>query len=315
MASDKEARLVEALFTYDKANILDNATKAALRLCNKHFKSLVDAVVPVATVYSDNLRHDLKALIKTEWYGLQKLYIMQMGSLNPLKKLLSALFVKFPQLENLQIIDCKSLKALPTKMRKLKCLKTLEISGFKSLTALPDFLGRMTTLENITLSKCRNLTPEGLAPLQHLTGLTSLWLCLYGQVTKYPDVICNLTSLKQLVLVSPSTKTLPDALGNLTNLEVLEILLWKLEELPESIGKLNALKVMEVKYSNKLTTLPESLDDLLWRKAHETEESKKMELVDFHDCYKLVFSTKMKQALKLMKQNGTDVLLPGGRPF
>ncbi len=61
-----------------------------------------------------------------------------------------------------------------------------------------------------------------------------------------------------------------------------------------------------------LTTLPESLDDLLWRKAHEKQEELKMKCVEIQYSAsrpKIVFSPKMKQALELLKQNGVRVTL------
>ncbi len=93
----------------------------------------------------------------------------------------------------------------------------------------------------------------------------------------------------------------------MTNLETLKISLNGIKELPESIGNLNALKRLELSGCYQLTKLPESLDDLLWRKAHETGESKKMELVDFSRNLKSFFSPKMKQALELLGQNGSIV--------
>jgi Leucine-rich repeat (LRR) protein len=122
------------------------------------------------------------------------------------------------------------------------------------------------------------------------------------KLVKYPDVICNLKSLKDLTLSSISIKTLlPAALSNLTNLESLFIHL-NLKQLPESIGNLNALKWIHIGSSN-LTTLPESLDDLFWRKAHETEESKKMELICFYGCADLVFSPKMEETVELLEEH------------
>ena len=312
MASANASALLEALFTYCNAYMLDldKRTKAALRLCNKHLKNLVDATVTAAsTRESGNLNVDLSGLIKTEWHGLKNLVIYENDYPNPITELPPALFIKFSLLEALEISCCTALESLPTEIGELQHLKSLQLERCHSLSALPSSLGRLTALEKIILHDCRNLTPQGLAPLQHLTGLTSFVLSNYTNMVKFPEFICNLTSLKDLHLYSPSIDTLPTALGNLTNLESLTIGLEELKELPESIRNLSALKELEVKYSKKLTTLPESLDDLLWRKAHEKEESKKMELVDFTFCPNLVLSPKMKQALDLLEQKGADIIL------
>ncbi len=96
--------LLEALFIYNKTDILDKATKAALRLCNKHFKSLIDATVVEAEKYSDDLNDDLNTLLNTEWHRLKQLKIIERGfDQNRLTELPSALFVKFSRLKTLEI--------------------------------------------------------------------------------------------------------------------------------------------------------------------------------------------------------------------
>jgi hypothetical protein len=128
-------------------------------------------------------------------------------------------------------------------------------------------VGQLTGLEGLTLCGiCEDWCNRGIAQLQHLTGLTSLtlddhvqcghWFYLPSEY-EYPEVNCNFTALKELRLESgfddgegqmtPNNfvVTLPAALGNLTNLESLYISMWPLRKLPES------------------------LDDLFWRKAHE----------------------------------------------
>jgi hypothetical protein len=283
MASEGVPALLEALFIYGKAEILlIKRTKHALRLCSKHFKNLVDATVVEVEKSSGDLNLDLSALLNSEWHGLKTLKMKEsVLCQNRLTELPSALFVKFPRLETLKIDYFTALKALPEEIGMLSHLKSLKIHCCYSLSALPSSFGKLTALEEIDLCEC-NLTVESLAPLQHLTGLTSLKICLHKSM-KYPDFICTLNALKELQLSSRSVQTLPDALGNLTNLE---------------------------KYCNKLTTLPESLDDLLWRKARETEESKKMELVNFSHCPNLVLSSETRQALKLLEQNGADIRSP-----
>jgi hypothetical protein len=307
MPLEDASSLLEALFIYGKTTILDRAAKRALRLCNKHFKNLVDATVTGAILSSYHLPYNLKTLMNTEWHGLKNLYVWHSAGLrceNPLKKLPSALFIKFSRLETLEIYRCFSLEALPEEIGELSHLKRLVLSECVSLQALPSSLGKLTALETIILASFGELTSEGLGPLQLLTGLTSLEMANNSpdvKIKKYPDLICNLTSLKELRLYSESINTLPDALGNLTNLESLIIHLEKLKELPESIGDLNALKVIDFVHCPRLATLPESLDDLLWRKAHETEGSG-MEYINLGGCgSKLVMSSKMKLALHILK--------------
>jgi Leucine-rich repeat (LRR) protein len=287
MEPERVPALLEALFICYKTEILDRATKAALRLCKKHFKNLVDA-----STFSSNLSDVLNALLNTEWHGLEKLYIMDHGNFgpSPLTELPSALFIKFSRLETLKISHCRYLEALPVEIGDLQHLKTLKVNYCPSLETLPSSLGQLTTLEKITLKDC-SLTAEGIAPLRQVTGLTSVYLSNYTKTVNFPDFIWNSTSMKELMLCSPSIDTVPDALGNLTNLESLTIRLDRLIELPESIGNLNALKEITFVNCRELTALPESFDDLLWRKAQETRES----CATFLVCPKLEFSPKMKQ--------------------
>jgi Leucine-rich repeat (LRR) protein len=95
---------------------------------------------------------------------------------NPLTELPSALFVKFSRLETLDLSSCNSLEALPEEIGELSHLKLLDLH-LKSLVCLPFSLGKVTTLEKIAFIRCYDLTTEGIGPLQHLTGLTSLSFC------------------------------------------------------------------------------------------------------------------------------------------
>jgi Leucine-rich repeat (LRR) protein len=294
--------LVEALFINGKAEILDTASKRNLRLCSKLLKNLVDATVTAASVKSVNLN----AFLNTEWHGLNELTIYEYSCQQAPRELPSALFATFSRLETLKIWCCNHLTSLPEEIGGLSRLTSFDITQCKSLTALPSSLGQLTTLEKINFWNCHELTVEGIAPLQHLAGLTSLALSYCTKMARYPDFICNLTSLIELRLASHSITTLPNALGNLTNLETLYLHLEKLQKLPESIGNLQSLNRLPFRYCYELTTLPESLDDLLLPKAHEKGGSR-MERIDFIESWNSVLSPKMKQALEMMKQNGVEV--------
>jgi hypothetical protein len=68
MAPEGVPALLEALCIYGKSEGLDNGTKAALRLCNKRFKSLIDATVVEAKKDSKTL-NDVQALRLLEQNG------------------------------------------------------------------------------------------------------------------------------------------------------------------------------------------------------------------------------------------------------
>ncbi len=285
MTSKGVSALLDALFIYGKAEGVENEDKSSLSRCSKHLKNLVDATVTKARVASSSghLNAAFNALINTEWYGLQQLNVLEGIYQNTLEDLPSSLFIIFSRPETLKIGNCFFLKALPEEIGELSHVKSLSLDISFSLSALPSSFGKLTALENLSLIGCCNLTPGGIAPLQHLTGLKTLKTYsnrANDKMIKYPDFLCNLTSLKNLELFSSSIETLPDALDNLTNLETLRIQLNRIEELPESIGDLNSLKGLLIFWCTQLTSLPESLDDLLWRKAHATDGSR-MESIRF----------------------------------
>jgi hypothetical protein len=99
MASNAVPALLEALFIYDKAS------KANLRLCNKHFKILVDATVTTLTLadHDDEIYDDYENTVCTEWHGLKELYILDIYTLMYLPR---SVFDKLSQLEALSI--CRS---------------------------------------------------------------------------------------------------------------------------------------------------------------------------------------------------------------
>jgi Leucine-rich repeat (LRR) protein len=120
------------------------------------------------------------------------------------------------------------------------------------------------------LTGCRELTDEGLAPLQHLTGLTKLVLIVrkLSNITKFPNFICNFTSLKELYLGSPSINTLPDALDNLTSLQRLGLYLRRLTMFPISIGDLKALKSLHLDTCRKSVLSPKTQEVLQRLRQH-----------------------------------------------
>jgi Leucine-rich repeat (LRR) protein len=77
----------------------------------------------------------------------------------------------------------------------------------------------------------------------------------------FPDSICNLINLKDLILSENEFTTLPDSIGNLTRLVILKVSLNKLICLPDTIGNLSSLEILDLT-CNKLITLPDSIGNL-----------------------------------------------------
>jgi hypothetical protein len=103
-------------------------------------------------------------------------------------------------------------------------------------------------------------------------------------LTSFPEIICNLDSLKALFLDNNKLTTIPESIEKLNNIQTLnlghnlltnlpknisnlslleDLILWsnKFESLQESIGNLNSLQKLFL-FDNQLTTLPESIGNL-----------------------------------------------------
>jgi Leucine-rich repeat (LRR) protein len=87
------------------------------------------------------------------------------------------------------------------------------------------------------------------------------WGIRGGQLTRLPDWVGDLASLRVLGLARNRLSTLPDSLQRLTGLTSVDVSGNLLSELPRWLGSLTSLSALDVS-SNQLTTLPESLADL-----------------------------------------------------
>lgn len=99
--------------------------------------------------------------------------------------------------------------------------------------------------------------------LDHLRGLTELWLEQCGDLTATPEIIRHLSSLQLLVLTAKEHEDLPKWLGELTSLERLQIHGYAgLKELDESIRRLTKLQELELDCCNSMSSLPHWLIEL-----------------------------------------------------
>jgi len=78
----------------------------------------------------------------------------------------------------------------------------------------------------------------------------------------FPDVLCNLKSLKRLYLFNNKITEIPKSIGNLNSLEIFNLRDNKLKRLPETIGDLTLLKQLILK-ENELENLPISFGKLI----------------------------------------------------
>lgn len=160
-------------------------------------------------------------------------------SLNFLTELPSSLG-RIASLEILCVEDNK-LERFPAAVLPLHNLRVLRVSG-NAIADIPARIGGLKGLQELAID---NQRPDA-------SG---------ARLTRLPDELCQLTSLRTLVLRGNAIEALPENIGALTSLQTLAISSNALTRLPESIGQCKALKTLIVN-SNKLTSLPVSLAQL-----------------------------------------------------
>lgn len=130
------------------------------------------------------------------------------------------------------------------------------------------------------IKKCKiielNFIFKGLTRLpEAIKNLSSLKVLnlKYNQILKIPDWIGSLSSLKRLNLNFNNIKSLPESIGSLSSLK--ELLLWKneLNSLPESISNLSSLEKFNLRL-NQLETLPDAIGNLTSLKELNLHDNK-----------------------------------------
>ena len=175
----------------------------------------------------------------------------------------------FENLSNLQYVDFSDnfITHLPDGFGNLSNLQHIDFSRNK-LTFLPDSFGNLRELQTAIFTNNYLLTiPDSFNKLKHLETLNLSKQVQYYQkntlkkFNTFPNVICELKSLKTLDLSNNFIKNLPDSFGNLTNLTTLDIGDNKLNFLPESLSHLKNLRTLSVIH-NRLKSIPEGIGNL-----------------------------------------------------
>jgi Leucine-rich repeat (LRR) protein len=113
-----------------------------------------------------------------------------------------------PRIENLAIVSCHSIEALPDNIRTLSSLQFLTISKCQKLKHLPEWLGDLTSLEKLMVVRCPMESLPG--SLRRLTSLRSLSLCCCDRLTALPGCFSDVNSLEKLTIEGcKSLKSLP----------------------------------------------------------------------------------------------------------
>jgi Leucine-rich repeat (LRR) protein len=252
MANLAAPSLLQAFFDHvsdELLGILDEPSKAALRLCCKNAKAFVDGTVTTAQGEADAL----EAILRCDW-RLSELYIDGNTHLNDalarndLNPLLNAVCSKFPTLQVLEIISPPSLYNLPVKIGHLSKLRALKIEN-ANFRALPASFGQFSSLEKLEIHEQDQVTSsplkmQGLAPLKQLTQLKYLKLHVSAvSAHAFPDWLrsWNFPVLEDLTL-GDHLQSLPSSISNFSNLTALNIEESLIYEVPESIGSLQRLK-------------------------------------------------------------------------
>ena len=100
-------------------------------------------------------------------------------------------------------------------------------------------------------------------------GITAVWskhgftqIRIEGDdITKLPESIGKLTTLKYLVITCPGISRLPESIGNLSELERSCFDNTAIAELPESIGKITGLRTLSLRNTG-ISKLPESIKSM-----------------------------------------------------
>lgn len=194
--------------------------------------------------------------------SLETLFLYACGS-NNLSKFLSG----FSSLKSL-IINKTQVHQLPPSIGFLINLEYLNL-GSCHLKTLPKTIGNLTNLRSLILDN-NPIThlPESLRELRNLQVFSlkkdsftrSRSLQKYN-LNEFPEVLCRITSLKELYLENNQIKNIPSCLGDLTNLTALSFNNTQIVNLPTSIGLLRNLKSLTLE-NCKISSFPETLTNL-----------------------------------------------------
>ena len=155
-------------------------------------------------------------------------------------------------LQDLSLHNCKNLVNLPESICNLASLEILTVIRCPKFKKLPDNLGRLQSLEHLFVSHLHSRKFQ----LPSLSGLCSLrTLELHAcNLREIPTEICQLSSLKALVLKGNPFSCIPDGIKQLYKLNNLDLsyckMLQHIPQLPPRLTLLNAHHCTSLENSN-----------------------------------------------------------------
>ncbi|GJN36817.1 hypothetical protein PR202_gb25713 [Eleusine coracana subsp. coracana] len=115
-----------------------------------------------------------------------------------------------PALQELTLIDCPNLMALPECMQHLSLLRSLELIGCQSISALPEWIDTLESLEILSMAGCKMI--KSLPPsIQQLTRLQTLCITCNPELEQWCESEENKTKLAHI-------KDIVSALTDINNL-------------------------------------------------------------------------------------------------
>ncbi|KAL6315252.1 hypothetical protein AAG906_000331 [Vitis piasezkii] len=200
--------------------------------------------------------HMRNSTIKQLWRGrkvLGKLKIIDLHGSQLLTKMpeLSSM----PNLEQLLLHNCKSLKKFPKIRGNMERLKVIAL-GESGIKEIPSSIEYLPALENLTLDNCRNFDkfPDNFGNLRHLRVIH----VTKGNIKELPNSFGYLESLQSLFLYDCSNlEKFPEIHVNMKRLSYLSLSGSAIKELPNEFGRLEALKNLYLSGCSNFEEFPE----------------------------------------------------------
>ncbi|TXG68584.1 hypothetical protein EZV62_003519 [Acer yangbiense] len=202
-----------------------------------------------------------------------------------------------PCLEDINLVNCKSLLDISSSLQHLNKLRNLDLAGCESLRSFSTKI-HFESLITLDLSYCTNLIEfpqvsgssikslcltdtaieEIPSSIGSLTGLIVLQISHCARLKHISTSICKLKSLESINLIDCSKlESFPEILEPMEHLEVIHLCGTAIKELPSSIENLKGLLRLELRESRNLEWLPSSICNL-----------RHLEELLISDCSKLV---------------------------
>ncbi|KAG0607725.1 hypothetical protein M758_8G049800 [Ceratodon purpureus] len=194
-----------------------------------------------------------------------------------------------PNLLNLDMTNCTSIKTLPDSIGQLSRLQLLDLDGCRNLQKLPSTIGQLTHLEKLRLQRCESLEslPDSIPALPRLQQLIIHTCTSMSKVPETMGLMTGLTrfhtdlatewqavavgqqhGLKELIVRNCSDEAITwlDTNSSLAHLHLLNYFSFQdcpaMSKLPHTIGLLTNLDYLDLWRCENLRELPNCIGQL-----------------------------------------------------